>query len=397
MTTRAGWAPTRTRHLRCAARTIRLPHEYYRAGWAPTRTRHLRCAARTIPVRHECHRRSVIARRGLFGLALASLFPAQGAAQAKLFRSDSVLSVTLRTDLRTLLGDRDTSRQGVLRDATLSYADSAGRQVSVPLRVRTRGIWRRANCDYPPVLLRFNDSLARGTLFHGVHRAKLVVHCRDRDEYEQLVLQEYAIYRVYQLLTPASLATRLLRVTYEDEKGRMQPLTRYAFVTEEPDRLAERLNGTVITTGRPRVGNLSPYQAALIGAFQYFIGNTDWSMPARHNMAVLMAEDSAYAVPYDYDWSGAVDAPYAKPLPVLPIRTVRERMWRGTCQTAEELEPILARFEALRDTITALYDAIPGLQPRTLERTKSYYDDFYKAIADREHFVKHVVERDCRR
>ena len=344
---------------------------------------------------HECHRRGAIARRGLAALALACLSPVPAAAQAKLFQQDSVLAVTLRTDLRSLLGDRDTSRQGVWRDATLSYGDS-GSPTTVPLRVRTRGIWRRSNCDYPPVLLRFKDSLARGTVFHGVHRAKLVVPCQDGDEYEQLILQEYAIYRVLQLLTPASLATRLLRITYVDERGKKKTFTRYSFVTEEPDRLAARLDGTVITVGRPRVGNLSPYQAALLGTFQYFIGNTDWSMPARHNMVVMMAEDSAYAVPYDFDWSGAVDAPYAVPLRVLPIKSVRERMWRGTCQDTAQLAPILSRFEALRDTITALYHATPGLQPRSIQRTISYYDDFYKEIADRDHFVKHVVRRDCR-
>ena len=142
-------------------------------------------------------RRGEIARRGLAALALASLVPAHGAAQAKLFQSDSVLPVTLRTDLRTLLGDRDTTRQGVRRDATLSYAESAG-----------------------PV-------------------------------------------------------------------------------------------------GVPGVGHLSSYQAALLGVFQYFIGNTDWWMPRRHNIAVLTVEDSTYAVPFDFDLSGAVDAPYAKPLRVL--------------------------------------------------------------------------------
>ena len=143
------------------------------------------------------------------------------------------------------------------------------------------------------------------------------------------------------------------------------------------------------------MGYLSSYQAALLSVFQYFIGNTDWAMPARHNIALLTTGDSSYAVPFDFDWSGAVDAPYAKPLRVFPIRTVRERMWRGRCQSVEELEPILARLEALRDTITALYRAIPGLEPRTIQRTKSYYDEFYRAIADRARFVRSVVERDC--
>jgi hypothetical protein len=333
--------------------------------------------------------------RWLAVAALAILLPVPAAAQAKLFRSDTVLALTLRTDLRGLNGDRDTTKEPVSREATLSYAGSDG-PVSVPLRVRTRGIWRRANCDFPPIHLRFSDSAARGTLFHGLHHAKLVVPCRGPDVYEQLILQEYAVYRVLQLLTPASLATRLLRVTYEDETGRRRPLTRFSFVAEEPDGLAERLHGFVVTGGAPKVTDLSAYQAALLGVFQYFIGNTDWAMPFRHNIAVLVAEDSSYAVPFDFDWTGVVDAPYAKPLPVLPIRTVRERMWRGRCQSAAELEPILARFEAVRDTIAALYQAIPGLEPREIEKTMDYYDEFYRAIADRARFVRNVVQRDCR-
>ena len=326
---------------------------------------------------------------------LASLCSTQGAAQARLFRSDSVLAVTLRADFPRINRDRDTMKV-VWREATISYLGAGGDTVSVPLRVRTRGTWRLANCDAPPIRLRFSDGATKGTLFHGLHRVKLVVPCRSPAEYEQVILQEYAVYRVLQLLTPASLATRLLRVTFEDPRSRGRPAPRWAFVTEEPDRLAERLGGFVVVGGAPRVGNLSPYQAALLGVFQYFIGNTDWSMPARHNIAVLTVQDSDYAVPFDFDFAGVVNAPYAAPLPVLPIKTVRERMWRGRCQSAAELEPILARFEALRDTIAALYRGIPGLEPHAIDRARSYRDEFYRAIADRARFVRGVVERDCR-
>jgi hypothetical protein len=329
----------------------------------------------------------------LTAFALAAL-PARGAAQARLFRDDSALAVTLRTDLRGLFADRDTTREPTWRTATLSYAGDTGTE-TVALRVRTRGTWRRANCEFPPVRLRFTDSAARGTPFHGVHAAKLVVPCRGPEAYEQLVLLEYGVYRVLQLLTPASLATRLVHLTYADEQGRTRA-PRWAFVTEEPDRLAQRLGGFVVTGGSPTVKDLSPYQAALLGVFEYFIGNTDWSMPARHNIVVLTVQDSAYAVPYDFDWTGVVDAPYAQPLSALPIKSVRERMWRGRCQSVAELEPILSRFEALRDTITALYRAIPGLERRQLDQALGYYDDFYREIADRQRFVRRLVERDCR-
>ena len=73
---------------------------------------------------------------------------------APLFRDVSVLDVTFTTNLKAL--KRDKSEQAPWHAATIAYADSdapGGKRV-VPLRVRTRGIWRLKNCDFPP--LRFN-------------------------------------------------------------------------------------------------------------------------------------------------------------------------------------------------------------------------------------------------
>ncbi len=325
--------------------------------------------------------------------ALAVLAPAGARAQVPLFGSDTVLSVTLRTDLRRLMRDKDPNKI-LWRDATLSYAGPSG-EVTVPLKLRTRGGYRLAHCDYPPIRLRFNDSTARGTLFEKLRNPKLTTHCRSRPEYEEITPQEYAIYRVLALVTPVSLRSRLLRVTYEDTAGAVRPVTRYALVTEDPDRLARRLGGTFRTTPGTKIGALQPSHAALLGVFQYFIGNTDWSVPGLHNIALLSIRDTTFALPFDFDWAGVINAPYARPAPILPIRSVRERIYRGFCQGPEALAPALARFEALRDTITALYRAIPGMEPGVLERTERYYDEFYRTIADRERFAQRVVRRDC--
>ena len=341
------------------------------------------------------HRRP-IARRGLAALALACLFPAHGAAQTKLFRSDTVLPVTLRADFRDLRHDRDTTKaKAVWRDATITYAESGG-VVTTPLRVRTRGIYRLKTCDDPPIRLAFSDSTARGTLFKGLHHPKLVVPCRERSDYEQLILQEYGIYKVQRLLTPVSLSARLLRLTIEDMSGRSKPQTEYAFITEDPQRLARRLGGTVDVAGGISVSDLTAPNAAYLTTFQYFIGNTDWSLPGLHNATTILVQDSILPLVWDFDWSGVVDAPYATPDPRLGIHSVRERIWWWRCMSAEELEPVLARYESLRDSITAVVHSIPGLTPREQQRTVSYYDDFYKAIADRARFVRNAVRRDCR-
>jgi len=331
----------------------------------------------------------------LAAVAAAALAARPVAAQeAPLFRSDSVVAVTLRTDIRALFRDRDTAN-AAWHQATLTYAgpDSA---IAVPVRVRTRGIYRRANCDVPPLRLRFDEKDVRSTLLDQLRRPKLVTHCRDRDDAEQLVLKEYAIYRVWRLISPYGFAARLVRVTYEDSAGRVRPMTRYGIVTEDPERLAQRLGATILTRADVRIGRINRPFTSLLGVFQYLIGNTDWAVPMRHNVELLRTADSTlYAVPYDFDWSGMVDAPYARPAALLRTRFVTERVFRGVCQLQDELVPTLERFEALRDSITAVFRSVPGLEPRLLARALRYIDEFYAAIADRARFWRREVEPRC--
>lgn len=322
---------------------------------------------------------------------LAGLIFAARGSGAQTAGTDSVLAVTLRADLRRLFHDRnpDTS---IWRGAAFSWpAGDSTRTVSI--RVRTRGLFRLRTCDFPPIRLRFDQDSVRGTTFSHARRPKLVTHCMNRDDYEQYVLQEYAIYRVLRLLTPESFETRLLRVTYEDSSGG-RPVTRYGFLTEDPERLAERLHGTLVTRQGVRQADLDPAGAALLGLFQYFVANTDWSVPGLHNVALVSIHDVLHPVPYDFDWSGVIEAPYARPDTRLRIRTVRERLYRGLCQDAATLEPVLARFEALKDSIAAIYRAVPGLLQRNADRALRYYDDFYHDVADRPAFLRSIA-REC--
>jgi len=331
--------------------------------------------------------------RGLLAALALGLPTGTATAQPRLFRSEDTLSVTLKTDLRALLRDKDTTN-APWRSATLTYGGPDG-AVTVPLRIRTRGIYRLFHCDLVPMRLRFSDSTSRGTVFHNVGRPKLVNACRHSSQFEQYVLEEYAIYKVLRLFTPYSLSARLLRVTYQDSAGRIAPVTHYAFVTEDPDRFAERVGGTLVAPQGMRIGMPSQENLAFVGAFQYFIGNTDWSIVARHNIALLKVQDTTFAMPFDFDWSGVIDPPYCRPNQALQLIDCADRLYHAFCPRAEELEPVLARFEALKDSIAAIYRAIPGLEPKSIEKTLRYYDEFYRAIADRQRFLHRVVEREC--
>lgn len=309
------------------------------------------------------------------------------------FQHDSVIEVTIRANLRLLLRDRNPDTN-LWREATLLWRNGDS-SVATRMRIRTRGLYRLRECDVPPLRLRFSRDDSRGTPWEDLRRPKLVTHCDENDAYEQNLLQEYAIYRVLRLLTPVSFQARLLRVTYQDSSGQRRPATRYGVVTEDPVRLVERLGGTALEQQGLGFVQLHQSNVALVSVFEYFIANTDWSVPGLHNIELVRLTEGIYAIPFDFDWAGVIDAPYARPAPILPIRSVRERIWRGPCLSAAQLEPALARFELLKDSIAAVYRGVPGLNPRTVERTLRYNEEFYRAIADRSRFEQRVVRPDC--
>ncbi|HJU64529.1 MAG TPA: hypothetical protein VJ596_02580, partial [Gemmatimonadaceae bacterium] len=298
----------------------------------------------------------------------------------RFYDTNDVLAVTLTTNLRELR--RDKMEDAPWRPATFSYTAADGKAMVVPAQVRTRGIWRLKNCAFPPLRVNFGRD-ARESVFDRLDKPKLVNFCRDNDQYEQYILQEFQLYRIYALLTPLSHRTRLLRTTYTDSATGEVHATRYAILLEEPQELAKRMGMKMLEIQGAKAQDLEPYHAALVGVFQYLIGNSDWSARALHNAELM--QDSAslyYVVPYDFDFSGAVNARYATPPPQLPIRSVRQRIYRGHCAPAAEYAKVFALFKEKKDAIYALYRDPIGqlLNEQTRKQTLEYFDDFYEVI-----------------
>ena len=141
--------------------------------------------------------------------------------------------------------------------------------------------------------------------------------------------------------------------------------------------------------------DLDPTTATIAGLFQYFAGNSDWSVSALHNIELLATADALlHPVPYDFDFSGMVDAFYATPPPQLGIRSVRERLFRGYCVPDEEFARAFALFQERRPAIEALYADEIGrlLDRRTVSRTLEYIGDFYRTIGDPGRARRDIVE-----
>src|SRR2546428_766083 len=156
-------------------------------------------------------------------------------ARVRLFDAPEALPLTLTADFNALSKDRGETKQE--HAGVLAFVGPAGDSVALDVRLRTRGHFRlqRRNCDFPPLKLSFDKQQVKHTVFAGQGSLKLVVHCQDRDSYEQNLLQEYLLYRVFNLITEKSFRARLARVTYLDRSGKAKPVTRYAFFIEDDD------------------------------------------------------------------------------------------------------------------------------------------------------------------
>jgi hypothetical protein len=319
--------------------------------------------------------------------------PTKRLADAPFFESQDPIDVTFTANIGKIRGDKAATAPW--RPATISYTAPEGNLVTVPIRARTRGIWRLRMCDFPPLRLNFSGQTAKGTLFTKLDKPKLVSYCQNGDTYEQYVLQELQLYRVYHLLTPASHKTRLMKLAYADSADGRVRARRYGFLLEEPGALAARLGGTVQAQKGAGPGDLEPLSSALFGVFQYFIGNTDFSIAALHNVELLFTgQGDIVPIAYDFDFAGAVSARYATSDERLNLPNVRRRLFRGYCTEPAAYDKAFAIFNAKKPEIYALYsDSVGKLMDRgSVKETLRYFDEFYEVINNQRAAKRSIVD-----
>jgi len=313
-----------------------------------------------------------------------------------LFSSDDVIHFTLETDLTVLLNDRSEDSED--RPAWITIPGPEN--VTIPVQVRTRGSFRLQKnvCSFPPLRLSFQGAAPKGSVFAGQDKIKLVTHCHDRDSYEQNVLEEFLAYRIYNQLTDASFRVRMAEITYLDTGGSQEPLTRMAFFIEDEEALAERMGGMVLHIPGARATEFDPGEMGIMFLFQYMIGNIDWATANTQNLVVFRVGVGYYAIPYDFDWSGLVDAPYAGPSPLTePLhRSVRERVYLGTCWDELDWPAVLRLFQAKRDSILAVIREVPGLSEYNRSSARDYILGFYRFLENPERAASDL-RKICRR
>ncbi|MBN1240386.1 MAG: MFS transporter [Gammaproteobacteria bacterium] len=332
-----------------------------------------------------------------FAVAAFTL-PAPAAAEPRaLFAGHEPLAIELSMDMGALCR-ADRRRTCEEAPATLAYTGADGTRHSLEVSVKARGKWRNTggHCSLPPLFVHFRGDTA-GTVFEGEQMLPLTTHCREKpSRFEQYVLREYLAYRIYNLLTDASLRVRLARVTYTDTGRRGRSSERYAFFTEHFESLASRLGGELWQTAAFRPQQSDPRTLATFDLFQYLIGNTDFSALKGHNVAyVRESSGRVVTVPYDFDFSGLVDAHYAGPPPQLPIRSVTQRLFRGFCQPELDWPALFEHFQSRRVGIEDVVTAMPGLTASSRAEVSAFVADFHDVIGSPKHRQREVIDA-CR-
>ena len=296
------------------------------------------------------------------------------------FIDDRVIEVTLTTDIRNLMKEKKTVAWQPA-DIRMKFSDTVS--ISEGIKLEPRGQFRKNNCDIASLMLDFKNPSSK---LSPLKKLKLVGGCQAGEHDEELLLKEYLIYKVYNLITNMSFRVRLLHVTYKDSKNKVKGYSQYAFLIEDAKEMAFRNNCTELKGDYFSSETTNRDQMTIINLFQYMIGNTDWAVVKQHNMKLMVPNNDTlampYAVPYDFDYCGAVDAPYAVPPEAFGTTSVTERVYRGFSRTESELKYAIEIFQQKKSQIIYLVNNFELLSSSVRSRLINYFEDFYKIIGN---------------
>jgi len=271
----------------------------------------------------------------LSGLTLAAQAPsvAPSTIFEKLTASEAI-ELTLETDLTTFVAQKKTNNY---MPGTLRTKDGKTYKVEV----RPRGRYRRKVSKIPPMKIRFDEKELQAENLDTLNEIKIALPSVHTEQGNELIVKEYLAYRMFEKVSDAYFRARLVKLTLIDtnEKGSGKKKL-YAIFIEDEEEVSQRLNGVPEDEYGIKMEKFEQEQAALVVMYQYLIGNTDWDFPMHRNVELIKKKENEkmLVLPYDFDFSGLVSAPYASPSSDSGVKTVRDRYLMSNGIDAEALK-----------------------------------------------------------
>lgn len=249
------------------------------------------------------------------------------------------------------------------------------------IQVKIRGKFRSRFCQNPPIKIKFSNKSLKQQNFKKLNEFKVVYPCKSKEDYQDYVYKEYLIYKLYNILTEKSFRAQLIDFTLIDTETAVADRNFKGFLIEDLEELIKRLGGIIDDVDCMTPDNLNPYDYTLFQVFQFFIGNTDWILPTCKNAEVIASENGEQIpIPYDFDFSGMVNAGYATADAGLGLRSVTDRIFLGGLKTKEELEPVLSLFKTKKSAMIEVIQNFEYLPAKERKKMIKYLESFYKIV-----------------
>lgn len=313
-----------------------------------------------------------------------------------LFLYEEPLHLTMKCDLKTFKRTRQDEKY---QEAEMTCQVNDTFQVTHPVRIKARGFFRRDNCALPPFWLNIRYSGIEADSLQGIRRMKMVIRCRNSATYNNYVLREYLVYKIYNLVTPYSFRVRLVKLKFVDTGKNNRATEDWAFMIEPADYMCKRLNCEFIKSDKLSIRTVNRKMMDRVALFQYMIGNGDFSVTGRHNLKILTLEDQGISgfvpVPYDFDFTGLVNAHYAAPREALGINSVRERYFLGPCRHRNTQHETIRNFAIYREEIFEYINGFEYLDEREKMDMIGYLESYFSESED-ERFIEREIAPTCR-
>ncbi len=314
-----------------------------------------------------------------------------------LFTDEEVLNLAIRFDITKY--KRKKPKDEYLK-AILTYHISKDDSINKKIKLKSRGEFRNSYCSFPPIRLNFKKTDFEDPNLNKLEKVKLVTHCKSTKS--NYIFKEYLAYKLYNVLTDYSFRVRLLKIDYiNTHKGKNKSTVAYAFMIEPLDLLAERNNAFPVYSKKLSQNNIVPESMDRVAIFNYMIGNTDWSVPNQHNCKILSIPSTVnpglgLVVPYDFDYSGLVNAHYAIPHENLGIKSVTERIYMGKCREKDEFLKALKEFESKKSEFYKTINEFEYLNNKEKKSMISYLDSFFGDF-DKRNSIVYKLLRSCKK
>lgn len=313
-----------------------------------------------------------------------------------IFEEEDPMKITLTLDLKKYQKEK---HKGEYMPVNFLYEFNDTLFLEKELRMKARGAFRRSHCSLAPFWLNIRKADVENVHLQNVTRFKVVTNCQGSRAYDEYVLKEYLAYKIYNIISPISFRVRLIRMKYVDTGRKDKVREGWAFMIEPEGLLAERVGGQVVKKDDLSITYMKPGDMDIAAMFMYMIGNCDYAITGRHNMKILgmpgFGSEGYTPVPYDFDYSGLVDASYAIPGDNLGITSVRERYYLGPCREDESFLAAIEHINQHRDEILQMVNDFEYLDEKHKKSTISYLEQYF-AKAGTDHMLQFSLQLTCR-